>query len=167
MEELHKGFARASGTATAEHLELGYNKVEFAKIGYEVLQPKAGALSYGGRCSGLIMCVAQRGHRLFLLCKICQEFDNSEQFATDELQGIADIQDIGVIRDITRGGAEVDDTGSRFGLLAESIHVSHYIVSNLFFARVSDIIIDVINILLHFGDLFVGDVEPQRFLSFC
>ena len=59
------------------------------------------------------------------------------------------------------------DNAFCFGALhTVGVHMAHDIVAHLFFARLGDFIVNVVGVGFEFGDLLVGNRQPQFFFAF-
>jgi hypothetical protein len=73
---------------------------------------------------------------------------------------------IRVVRDETAGGSQMDDTSSRGTLVAISMHVSHYIVTQTTLVLIRHFEINLVHVSLHFCQLSWGNIKPQLLFRF-
>ncbi len=92
-----------------------------------------------------------------------QGVDEIGDFQREDLQRLAQQEDIGIVDDVHGSGAQVDDG---FGLgrgLGEGVQVGHEIVADAGFLPGGLVEVDVIEMGAHVGDLVIGDGQAQRF----
>ena len=108
---------------------------------------------------------SQRCRRLVFKSKVFKSSHYRDKFFAYDFQSLSYHYYFCIIGDVAAGCAEVNNRRRGFRLHAERVNVRHNIVTNLVFALFGNVVIDVVGILFHFGDLLVGDVEPQFFLA--
>ena len=59
----------------------------------------------------------------------------------------------------------MDDTCGFGRNLAKGIDMAHYVMAHFFLPRTSHFIVDVVLIGLHLIDLFLGNIQAERFLG--
>ena len=57
----------------------------------------------------------------------------------------------------------MDDGLGALGLLAECLDVRHHVVADVAFEGARVLVVDVVGVLFHLGDLLVGDGEAELF----
>ena len=90
---------------------------------------------------------------------------HAHQLVQHQVRGLANLDQIGVVAHIARGGAQVDDGHGLGAKLAKGVDVGHDIVSQLLLLGFGKLVVDVVNVSLHFGDLLVGNVQAQLLFS--
>ena len=89
--------------------------------------------------------------------KFCKLIDHIDQLLLNKLQRLCHDNDIGIVTDIAGCCAKMDDTCCLRALLSVCVYMAHYIMSDLFFAFLCHIVIDVIQMLLQLIDLLLCD----------
>ena len=112
------------------------------------------------------MSVGKAGEGLVFQRKFRKIFKHLRRFFHNYLGSAAEYNYIGIITDIAACSAQMNYGFCLRALHAECVNMRHYIMPNLFFARLGDIVINIVLIGFHFGYLFIGNVQPQLFFGF-
>lgn len=83
----------------------------------------------GGKPAREYVRVAQGGQVLILQGKLGQVGDDLRQLGQQQVEGIADEDEVGIVSDVARGGSDVNETGGGGGILLECVDVGHDIVT--------------------------------------
>ena len=113
------------------------------------------------------MSICQCRKRLVFLCEFGKGSDGVDQFLSNQLQRLTHDNDVGVIAYITGSRAQVNDALRIRTLLTISVDVAHDVMSDFFFSRFCNIVVDVVLVLLQLVNLFLGDGKTQFFFRLC
>ena len=158
IKEFQKCFRWPCRTTTSKHLKFRCYKIELFKIFGKILEPKRCSFPNCRRRCWLIMRISKCWHILIAIRKLRKQLDDSEQLRTYNLERIPNQNNIGIVSYVTRSRSEMNNPCSRLRLLSISIHMRHHIVPNFFLTRISDIIVDVMHVFFHIGNLFVRNI---------
>ena len=111
------------------------------------------------------MSVSKDGKVFILIRKIVNGFYRVDEQNFYRFKPLFYEQNIGVIGYVTRGRAEVDYRAGVRADVSESVNMRHYVVPKLLFILVFFIVIDIVNMLFHLGDLLVRNVKPELFFA--
>ena len=106
-------------------------------------------------------------HRQILVLQreLFQTGQHIHQLALHQLQRFMHQDQIGIVTDITAGGAKVNDALGFRTLTAIGVHMAHHIMTYFFLALLCHFIIDVIFMGDQLGDLFIADVKAKFLLA--
>ena len=164
VEKLHKAGLGAGSAPTAQKAQRGQNVIQLLHVRQQVLHPQSGPLAHGDGLRRLIVGVAQcrRGGVFF---REGRQIHQHRQQLSPQIDQSVPVQDqIGVIRDVAAGGAQMDDARRRWGRLAVGVHVGHHVVAHLPLPLGGDIVVDVGDVGLQLRGLRLCDGEPQLVL---
>ena len=164
VKQVHKAGLGARGAAAAQEFQRRQHVVQLLHVRQQVLHPQRGPLAHGDGLCRLIVGVAQcrRGGVFF---REGRQIRQHRQQMSPQIDQSVPVQDqIGVIRDVAAGGAQMDDARRRWGRLAVGVHVGHHVVAHLPLPLGGDIVVDVGDVGLQLRGLRLCDGEPQLVL---
>ena len=164
VEQFHKGSLRTGGALRAQHAQILDTIVDLVEVHEQLVHPKSCTLADGSQLCGLEMGETKGGLRLVLFCEDRQLFQNSNQLFTYQLEAFTQLNDVGVIAYISAGRSQMNNAGSLGGNLAESIDMTHNVMTDFLLTCTGDLVVDVVLVGLHLIDLLLGDVETQSLL---
>lgn len=167
VEEGEEGGLGAGSAFGAEEGERCDVPFEFLGVEEEVLEPEAGAFADGGWLRGLEVRVGKAGGSCFRFCEAREEAQDVDEFVEEQLEGFSKLDKVGVIGDIGRGGAEVDDRLGFGALVAKCVDMGHYVMAKPFFVLGGGGKVDFVDVIFELGDLLVGNREAEFLLRFC
>ncbi len=132
----------------------------------QILKPKSCALSDGRRLCGLKMSIRKRRLGSVLFRKRRGGSSRVYEQLLYARKGVAHLNYIGIVSNVAGCSTEMD---YRFCLrtnVAVGVNVSHYIMSEAVLVSVCRFVVDIVYVLLHFGDLFFGDIESEFHFGF-
>ena len=163
-EQLEEARAGAGRALAAEKTQAPQLILEPVEIHDEILQPQAGAFAHGRRLGGLEMGVRQRGNIAVFAGEIRKRRDHVHELDADARHCLPELDDVGVVADVAARRAEVDDRPGRRADVAVGVDVRHDVVAQTALVLRRLLVVDVVDVRAHFGDLFVGDGQAQRLL---
>lgn len=86
---------------------------------------------------------------------------NGSQPRQQQVQGMLQHDQVGVVSHVTRGGPQVNDGRRARAALRERMHVRHDVMPHALFVLGCAREVDVVDRTFELGDLVVGDVEAQ------
>lgn len=159
---VEKGQERALGTGgtldtTQTQIVSGSDHV--SQIPQQLLDPQGGSLTNSGQLSRLEVGPAQNWQVLVLHGKLGQSVNDINQLWDQDIVSISQEDQIGVVGHETRGGTQVNDTGSGRTSLTENVHVGHDVVSNLGLLNSGsgDLLVSDLQMFFHLGNSLVRD----------
>ena len=162
FEEARLGAGGSLDAAERDALDLLFDPLE---VEQEVLEIETEPLADGGELRRLEVGEAEGGQRLVGVAKGGELAHQPEQFAADDFQSFAHLDELGVVGDEAAGGAEVDDRHRFRTELAEDVNVAHDVVAQFALFGGDLVEVDVVEVLFHCGDLGVGDGQPELLLA--
>ena len=135
------------------------------EVHHQILQPQRAAFAHGGELGGLEVGVAQSRQRLLGLGEYREAIDRLGALQRKHAQTFAHQDQVGIVGDIARRGAEVNNRRRQRGNRAEGMHVGHHIVATPLLLFRGHRVIDVVEVRLHLRDLLGADRQPQAALS--
>ena len=165
VQQLHVRRRRAYCALEAFAADVLADAVQLIVVGQQVLCVLRQPVAHGGRLCGLKM-RERHGRRIGpafdLLGKGHQQ---RGQLRQDQVQGVPDAEGIGVILDIHRGRAQVDDAAADRALLGVGPHLGHQVVVDLRLDGLCPRQVDLIRVCNEIGDL-LGGHQPGGLLRF-
>ena len=162
FEEARLGAGGSLDAAERDALDLLFDPLE---VEQKVLEIETEPLADGGELRRLEVGEAEGGQRLVGVAEGGELAHQPEQFAADDLQSFAHLDELGVVGDEAAGGAEVDDRHRFRTKLAEDVNVAHDVVAQFALFGGDLVEVDVVEVLFHCGDLGVGDGQPELLLA--
>jgi hypothetical protein len=108
----------------------------------------------------------ERGLVLLFRGKIGKDADHGDKTVADEPQSLRHHDEVGVVAHIARGRAEMDDRFRLRALDAVGVNVRHHVVADDLFPRLGDLVVDIVLMRFHFGDLLIRDGQAELLLRF-
>ena len=90
-----------------------------------------------------------------------ESVDDRSEFAGDVCQRLAHQNEVGVVGDVARSRAEVDDVAGGRGHFPERVDVGHHVVPEPPFVEVGPREIDVVEVSAEFGELLGADARGR------
>ena len=112
------------------------------------------------------MCKSKRGQRLILIRKARKLIYNIYKLLSYKLKRLRHNDYIRVVTHITGSGSKMYDTLCFGALFAVGIHMAHYVMPYLLLTLSRHIVVDVIDVRLHFLYLLIRDLKSQLLLCF-
>ena len=167
-EEVEEAGLRAGGALDAAEGEVPLQAVELFEVQEHLLEPEAGALADGRQLRGLEVGGAELGLRAVLHREVGQAGHHAAEARADELEGLAGLDEVGVVADVGAGAAEVDDPLGLGRGDAVGVDVRHDVVPAPLLLGARDLPVDVVlvraelvDLLLRDDRLAVGALEPE------
>ena len=152
---------RASRAFGPVGLEVRQAELDLGQVEHEVIGPEAGPFAHRRRLGRLKVREGQARQRPILLREFCQAVDHGDQSAADHFQRLPQQDQIGVVGHVAACRAQVDDwPGSRTNV-AVGMHVGHHVVPQSPLMPLGRRKVDVVHVLLQFGDLLPADRQPK------
>ena len=129
VEDLEEGSLSTGGTLDTTETQVVTGTLEVTQIHEQILDPETSTLANGNQLGGLAVGETQAGEVLVLLGELGQLVDDDGQLGDQDVETVAEQDQVGVVGTVARGGTPVDDTGSGGGNQAEGMDVGHDIVS--------------------------------------
>ena len=161
IEQLQEAGLGAGGALNAQEGQALVDGLELFQIEEQILDPQGGALAYRGELGGLEMGEPQGGHVLVCAREAGERGDHAQQAAADQVHAGAGLDEIGVVGDIGRSGAQVDDAGGLGALQAVGMDMGHHVVADGFLALFRLFEVDVRLMGLEIRDLLFRDGQAQ------
>ena len=165
VKELKKTCRRTRRTLATQQSQARKFKVKCFKVYDEVLKPERCTLADRCRLCRLEVCVAKRCKCFMFVCKIANFRYKRNELASHELQCFTHNDNIGVVANVATRCAQMNDWLCLWANFAVCKHVRHNVVAYFPFLFTCKIIVDIVDICLHLGDLLVLDVNAE--LLFC
>ena len=128
------------------------------------MHPERGALAGGGQLRGLKMRECELWDRAPLPREVAQPGHQCHDALFDDGQRFGHLQDLAIVGDVRRGGAEVDDGFRRRRLETIRVDVRHHIVTDLALTLFGVLVVDVLSVRFQLGNLLIGDRQPELLL---
>ena len=135
------------------------------QIHQQLIHPEGGPFSHGDKLCRLKVSKTKGRKGFILVGKIGQNRQHTYQLIPDESKALPHKDEVGIVADITTGGAQVDNGHSLGALLSVGVNVGHHVVAELLFPLGGGVVIDVVQMGFQLGHLFGGDWEAQFHLS--
>ncbi len=161
VEQHEERRLRAGRAARATEAQRAEPVLDLLDIEQQVLDPECGALADGRGLRGLEMRVAERGQLAPAAREGGQGRDAREQPPQHELERLAVLDQLRVVRDVRAGRAEVDDAAGRGRHLAEVVDVRHHVMAQAALELGRAFEVDVIEPCTELLDRLGRDVQPQ------
>lgn len=129
LENLEERCLGTGGALDTAETQVVAGALEVAQVHQQVLDPQASTLAHSHQLCGLSVSEAQAGKVLVLLGELRQLVDHDGQLGNENVETVAEEDQVGVVSAVARGSTPMDDTSSSRGDLAESMNVGHDIVS--------------------------------------
>ena len=154
---------RAGRSFDAAEPQRGDAMLDLLQVDHQILRPERRALADGGELGRLKVRVAERRQILPFLGERAQRIDRVGQPRGDQPHRLAHDDQVGVVDDVLRRRAEMDDPLGRGGGLFERVDVGHHVVPQALLPVGGPIEIDVVELRLHLRErLGVMRVSPAR-----
>ena len=95
------------------------------------LDPERGTLADRGELRGLEVGPSEGREVLVLLGKLAQSFNDDGEFREDDVAGVAEEDEVGVVGNVARSRSQVDNSGGGRGVEAKDVNVRHDVVATL------------------------------------
>jgi hypothetical protein len=105
---------------------------------------------------------AKRRQRAVLCGERGEGVDEAGALDGDELEGVADLEELGVAVDKLRRRAKVEDRPRKRRNVAQRVEVGHDVVPKLRFVAACGLVVDVVEVGAKLVELLGGDVEAER-----
>ncbi len=135
--------------------------LEIVEIRQKILDPEGRALSDGRRLRGLEMGKRESREILVSAGKIREDADGIDQFPADQPKAFRHEEDVGVVPHIAGRCPQVDNRFRVRTLDPVGVHVRHHVVAHDLFTGLCHIVIDIVPVGLHLGNLLFGDGKAQ------
>jgi len=135
--------------------------LDFFQVEHEIVTPQRGPLADGCRLGRLQVREGQTGQLAVSFGEHRQLVDDRHELRNDESQGVADLDQLGVVGDEAARRPEVDDAPRRRAAVAERMGVGHHVVPEPAFVVGGGGKVDVVHSRPHLGDLCIGNVQPE------
>ena len=161
VEKLEEARGGAGRALAAEQLHIREREIDLFKIHKQILEPERCALAHRRRLRGLEMRIRERRYALVFLREVRNGAYRREQFALDKQHRAALYDHVRVVADVAGGRAEVDYPLRGRARFAVGVDVRHDVVTHFLFLRGGEVVIDIVDMRLHFRDLRVGNIQPE------
>mmetsp|Transcript_9839 Transcript_9839/g.17881 ORF Transcript_9839/g.17881 Transcript_9839/m.17881 type:complete len:374 (+) Transcript_9839:1062-2183(+) len=161
VEEFEEGGLRPRRALDAAHWEVVELVRDAFVIQQQVLHPERASLAHRGELRRLVVREAQCGHVLVLVGEDLEDRKGLHELLLDELERLLELHDVGVISHVTAGRSEVNDGHGLGRHVPVRVYVSHDVVAEFGFVLASLVEVDVVEIVLHLLELFVGDFDAE------
>ena len=138
---------------------------DFKQVEHEFVAPKGCPFADRRKLGRLKMCISEAGQVFPVLGKSGEIVDDTYQLIANQAQSFAHEDQVGVVRNVTTGGAEVNDWPAERGNVAERVNVGHHVMSQSSFVLGGAGEIDVIQVCPKFGDLFCGNPRSDAVIG--
>jgi hypothetical protein len=115
------------------------------------LDPEGGTLSDGGELSRLEVSPSESRKVLVLVGKLGETLDHNGKLGKDDVAGVAEENEVGIVGDVAGGGSEVNDGGGGRGVETENVDVSHNVVATLLLLDSSLLHLSLVKVLFRGG----------------
>lgn len=167
LEDLEERGLGTSGTLDTTEAQVITRALKVTQIHKQILDPQASTLANSNQLSRLAVGESQTRKVLVLLGELRQLVDDNGQLGDEDVETVAEQDQIGVISTVAGGSTPVDDTGGGRGDEAEGVDVGHDIVSAALLFLGGDLEFGVLNdgVGLHLLNGFVGDGKSELYVQ--
>ena len=161
LEEREKGRLRSGGALRAEKAEALAGRADLLEVDQEVRGPERGALADGRGLGRLKVRVGEGGKVPVSEGEIPQLPEQGHEPALRQGEPLAHLEQVGVVGDVGRGRAPVDDPARRGRRRSEDAHVRHDVVAGPGLLGGRRVEVDVREVGAHLRQRLLGNREPQ------
>lgn len=129
VEDLQERRLSTGGTLDTTEAQVIAGTLKVAQIHQQILDPETSTLANGHQLGGLTVSEAQTREVLVLLSELGQLVDDNSQLGDEDVETVAEQDQIGVVGTVARGSTPVNDTSGGGGNQAKGMDVGHDIVS--------------------------------------
>jgi hypothetical protein len=129
VEDLEEGSLSTGGTLDTTETQVIAGTLEVTQIHEQILDPETSTLANGNQLGGLTVSETQAGKILVLLGELGQLVDDEGQLGDEDIETVAEKDQIGVVGTVARGSTPVDDTSGSGGHQTVGVDVGHNIVA--------------------------------------
>ena len=165
VEQLHEGGLRAGGALHAAEGDVLDLVFQILEVHDQILVPQRRSLANGHELSRLVVGEAESGQITVLVGEVAESVDDTHQLIQNQVRGLANLDQVGIITHIARSSTQVNNGHGLGAELTKSMDVGHHIMSQLLLLRFGELVVNVVNVCLHFRDLLVSNVEAQLLFS--
>lgn len=163
LEDLEEGSLSTGGTLDTTEAQVIAGPLQVPQIHEQVLDPQARPLANRDELSRLSVRESET-RQILVLPRECGQFiDDDGQLGDQDIETVAEEDEIGVVRAVARGGTPVDDARGSRGDLSVRVDVSHDIVSPallLLCGNLEFLVLDC-RMRLHLGNGVIGNRETK------
>ena len=98
--------------------------------------------------------------------KIGEKTDNLQQFSAQKFKTVAHLNEFSIVSNIAAGRTEMYYRHGGRALFPEHMDMAHYVVTQIFFHCFNSLEVDVIQMLAHLIELFIGYIKSELFFAF-
>lgn len=163
LEDLEERSLSTGGTLDTTETQVIAGPLQVPQIHEQILDPQARPLANRDELGRLSVREAETRQVLVLLRECRQLIDNDGQLGDQDVETVAEEDEIGVVRAVARGGTPVDDARRSRGDLSVRVDVGHDIVSPALFLLRGNLELLVLDrsMRLHLGNGVIGDRETE------
>lgn len=129
LENLKERCLGTSGALDTTEAQVVASTLEVAQIHQQILDPQTSTLAHSHQLCGLSVSESQTRQVLVLPGELRQLIDDNGQLGNEDVETVAEQNEVGVVSAVARSRTPVDDTSRGRGDLTKSVDVGHDIVS--------------------------------------
>ena len=165
VEQLQKGCLGTGRSLHATHGQVLNFPLNPLEVKDEILHPESTALANGRQLSRLVVSKAKGRQVAVLGSELAENADGLDQLALNELESIADLDNVCVVSNVARGGTKMDDGHGRRGGLSIGMDVSHHIMTELLLLFGGILKVDIVQLGTHLLELLVANLNAKLLLG--
>ena len=165
VEQLQKGCLGTGRSLDATHGQVLNFSLNPLEVKHEILHPQSTALTNGCQLSRLVVSEAKGRQVAVLGSELTEDADGLDQLALNELESIADLDNISVVSNVARGGTKMNDGHGRRGSLSVGMDVAHDIVTELLLLLGGILKVDIVQLGTHLLELLVANLNAKLLLG--
>lgn len=165
VEQLQKGCLGTGRSLDATHGQVLNFPLNPLEVKHEILHPQSTALANGRQLSRLVVGEAKRRQVAVLGSELTEDANGLDKLALNELESIADLDNVSVVSNVARGGTKMDDGHGRRGSLSVGMDVAHDIVTELLLLLGGILKVDIVQLGTHLLELLIADLNAKLLLG--